>query len=106
MSDPDRASTFFEQAFGWSATPRSWSGGVHLPLQGAAGEVGCALTETGFAGPLPVVHVDRDEMHACLLRIVEAGGEVVEPQHAVDDLGSFARFRDSEGNLWGLWAPA
>ena len=45
-------------------------------------------------------------MSSCLQRVVEAGGEVVAPPHPVDDLGSFARFEDSEGNLWGLWAQA
>ncbi len=33
-----------------------------------------------------------------------AGGEIVEPPRQVGKMGFFARFRDPEGNLLGLWS--
>ena len=107
--DPVRAAKFFENVFGWSAHRSDWSGGSHVVLEEAAGDMGCGLAEASAGGldsPTPVVHLDRAEMQPCLERVVEAGGEVIQEPQPVDHLGSFARFRDSEGNTWGLWAAA
>jgi uncharacterized protein len=38
------------------------------------------------------------------LKKVEAGGgKVVTPRTPIQDMGAFAYFRDSEGNVIGLW---
>lgn len=109
VTDPHRAAEFFGTVFGWQPVFRNWSEGTHVVLEGAGGEIGCALAPTGGAGidaPTPVVHVRLSELDGFLMKVGRAGGEVVAQARRVDDLGSFARFRDTEGNLWGLWAAA
>jgi predicted enzyme related to lactoylglutathione lyase len=107
--DPERAAEFFRRVFSWESSFQAWSGGTHVLLDGAGGEIGCALTPVGTAGvetTTPVVHVANAELDEYLARVERAGGGVVELPRQVDDLGRFARFRDSEGNLWGLWSDA
>ena len=107
--DPDRAAKFFLSVFGWPARRRSWLGGVYFSLSDAGGVVGCGVVDAaavGLPAPTPVVHVGSADLDPCLERVTVAGGEVIGPARQIDEHGRFARFKDSEGNLWGLWAPA
>jgi predicted enzyme related to lactoylglutathione lyase len=38
-----------------------------------------------------------------LKKIGAGGGSVVQPRTEIPDMGAFAYFRDSEGNVVGLW---
>jgi predicted enzyme related to lactoylglutathione lyase len=66
----------------------------------------------GVDQPLLVIHVlpegteGAEPLAAWLARIVEAGGEVEQPASRIGDMGFFARFRDPEGNRFGLWQAA
>lgn len=47
-----------------------------------------------------------DDLQLVLDRVVEAGGEIVEPKQTVDATsGYWARFRDTEGNVIGVLSP-
>lgn len=51
------------------------------------------------------VYLSVDDVTATLARVEEAGGTVVLPRTVLPEgRGSFAQFRDSEGNRVGLWA--
>ena len=107
--DAARAEEFFRRVFGWSGRRSEWTEGVHVVLENAVGSIGCAMVErsaVGLRGPTPVVHLAEADLEACLESISMAGGVVIETARSVDGLGRFARFRDTEGNLWGLWADA
>ena len=108
-AEPERAAKFFLNVFGWRARRHSWSGGVYLSLPEAGGEVGCGVVggaAAGLTAPTPVVHVDDTDLDRYLERVDGAGGEVIEAARQIDGHGRYARLKDSEGNLWGLWAPA
>jgi hypothetical protein len=115
--DPAAAVTFYQRVFGWQARA-STAGGpgappyVTLTPAAAAGEEAAAdtpavgLTTAGVLGsdrPLAVFHVDGAPLDAVLTRVEAAGGSVDLPPTAVGDAGYFARFRDPEGQLFGLW---
>jgi predicted enzyme related to lactoylglutathione lyase len=53
--------------------------------------------------PLLVIHVTGAPLWDCLDLVVAEGGEVDLPVTEVGPSGRFARFRDPEGNLLGLW---
>ena len=47
-----------------------------------------------------------DDLQVVLDRVVDAGGDIVEPKQSVDATsGYWGRFRDTEGNLIGLLSP-
>ena len=56
--------------------------------------------------PNPVITVDVDDIDAALGRITELGGAVVQAKTAIPGMGYFGYFRDTEGNILGLWTTA
>jgi uncharacterized protein len=111
--DPSRATRFYEQAFGWKVTPLSRThsyGRLDTTLQGeaarATGSTIGGLLERGawqIEHPLVMLHVEDASLDECLRRIVAAGGSAELSPRLVGDLGEYAQFRDTEGNLFGLW---
>lgn len=109
--DQDRARNFYSSAFGWKLNPMpemdyttvvttstdeqgmpSEPGAINGGLFGRYGE----LTN-------PVITVDVDDIDATLEKIGTLGGTTVTPKQEIPDMGFYAYFRDSEGNLMGLW---
>jgi len=114
FDDSPRAHSFYEKAFGWSLN--------HLPdmdytmvSTGPSGEQG--PTEPGFinggmfkreynATPGAVVVIDVDDLDAALAKVEELGGQTVVGRTPVGEMGWSAYFKDTEGNLMGLWQSA
>jgi uncharacterized protein len=108
--DLDRAVKFFKEVFAWRidlvpyVTP-------YYKVRGAAGEApgregmdgGLLPAGGGMDHPLLVIHLSGAELEDCLEKIVQSGGTVDLAPETVGTQGRFARFRDTEGNLWGLW---
>jgi uncharacterized protein len=53
--------------------------------------------------PAPVITIDVDGIDDALSRIEAAGGSTVTPRTPIPGMGAFAYFKDSEGNVLGLW---
>ena len=82
-SNPERAAHFYRQVFGWRVEPLAWER-PYYKIRGSA--VPSELGREGIDGG-----------------IAEAGGSIDLPATRVGTMGWWARFRDSEGNLLGLW---
>ncbi|HEX7100399.1 MAG TPA: VOC family protein [Acidimicrobiia bacterium] len=109
--DKGRAENFYSQAFGWDLTSLPEMG-YTLVTTGPSGDQG--PTEAGYIGggmmsrddspsPGPILVVDVEDIDQALERIGELGGETVMGRTEVGDMGFSAYFRDTEGNLMGLW---
>jgi predicted enzyme related to lactoylglutathione lyase len=109
--DLERAARFYREVFGWRIEPLPWGGHPYYTVRGSAGEPpGCAGIDGGLLPveatspyPLLVIHISDSELEDCLERVVAAGGQVDLPAAPVGAMGRFARFRDPEGNVLGLW---
>lgn len=116
--DLERAARFYREVFGWTVEPVPWQGGPYYKVRGSAAlPSGSAPGKTGIDGglmpreegvdqPLLVIHVPpeaTETLEAWLARILDAGGEVDQPPSRIGEMGFFARFRDPEGNRFGLW---
>ena len=53
-----------------------------------------------------MVTIDVDDIDEALQKIESLGGKMVAPRSPVGTMGFAAYFRDSEGNLMGLWETA
>jgi predicted enzyme related to lactoylglutathione lyase len=114
--DLERAARFYREVFGWRVEPLPWGGHPYFMIRGAGGEPsalgkegidgGLLPVEAGADHPLLVIHLSGASLDECLERIAAAGGRIDQPAAPVGSLGSFARFRDPEGNLLGLWQGA
>ncbi|MEA5453568.1 VOC family protein [Sinomonas sp. JGH33] len=110
--DASRASTFYSEAFGWNIMPVP---GMDYTMVGTtpSGETGAPLEPGAINGGMytrneqfpqsPVVTVDVDDIDAALAKIESLGGSTVAPKIPVGEMGFAAYFKDTEGNVLGLW---
>jgi uncharacterized protein len=110
----ERATSFYRDVFGWQiqSIPEM---DYHMVATGPAGEDGMP-SEPGFIGGgmfarqsnigTPVITIDVDDIDAALADVEAHGGSTVEKKMPVGDMGFAAYFKDSEGNLLGLWQSA
>lgn len=115
--DPERAARFYREVFGWSVEPLPWEH-PYFKVRGSAlsseggregidgGIVGGLGEAHGLAHPLLMIHIEGEELEVVLGRIATAGGRTDLPATPVGSMGAWARFRDPEGNLLGLWSAA
>ena len=112
--DVERASSFYRDAFGWNITAMpemqyTILGTTPTNDQGMPNDPG-AINGGLFAReddiPTPVITIDVDDIEAALTKVESLGGKTVRPGFAVGEMGFAAYFRDSEGNLMGLWQNA
>lgn len=113
FDDGERAKAFYGKAFGWNIMPVP-DMDYTMVMSGPTGEQG--PTESGFINggmmqreepyTAPNIVVDVDNLETALKAINDAGGTTVSEREAVGDMGFAAYFRDSEGNLLGLWESA
>ena len=114
FEDGERARSFYGDVFGWEL--------MHLPemsytmVTTGPTDPGAGPTETGFinGGMLerdadftgPNLVLETNQIEESLAAITAAGGTVVRERMPVGDMGFAAYFRDTEGNLVGLWESA
>jgi predicted enzyme related to lactoylglutathione lyase len=110
--DQERARKFYQEAFGWKINPLpelNYNTVTTTPTDEATGrpnEPGAINGGLmGRAGELttPVITVDVPDIDAALKTVEQLGGSVVAPKDTVPDQGFFAYFKDTEGNVMGLW---
>ena len=110
--DQERARNFYQEAFGWKINPLpelNYNTVTTTPTDEATGrpnEPGAINGGLmGREGQLttPVITVDVPDIDAALKTVEQLGGSVVMPKDTVPDMGFFAYFKDTEGNVMGLW---
>jgi predicted enzyme related to lactoylglutathione lyase len=108
--DQDRAQAFYADVFGWTMTRlpemRYMLASTGPSQDGPPSEPGFingGLLERGLPVVGPVVTVEVEDIDAVLAQVEQRGGVTVAGKQPVDDMGYSAYFRDSEGNLMGLW---
>ena len=114
FDDGDRAGTFYEAAFGWTIMPMPDMGYTIVTTGPSDPETG--PTEPGFinggmfqredGSRAQNIVIDVPDIEAALKAVGEAGGSTVTERMAVGEMGFAAYFRDSEGNVVGLWQTA
>lgn len=112
--DVKRAQDFYREAFGWQIQPMPDMGYTMVSTvptddQGRPTEPGGingGMMKRESPVSAPVITVDVDDMDAALAKVESLGGTTVIGKQAVADMGFSAYFKDSEGNLMGLWQTA
>ena len=108
FDDAARANKFYADIFGWESS--KFDGPEEYYLQQTGGDdepygIGGALIERAAAlnhgGTLIVLGVD--DLDAYIAKVSAAGSEIVTPRTAIPGFGYFANFRDTEGNVVGMF---
>ena len=97
---PERAVNFYRDVFGWES--RKWDGPLEtwLLLTGGDDEPGingALVHREASATGRPANLIDVASLDAALLRISQAGGEVLRSRTPISGLGFVAYCRDTEG---------
>jgi hypothetical protein len=112
--DIKRASSFYKKAFGWSAEEMQgmeyWMlGTTEVNEQGMAKNPGAINGGMGKReAPLKgiVVTINVKDIDKSLDKIEKLGGKTVQKKQPVGSMGFTAYFKDSEGNIVGLYQNA
>ncbi|HXV94061.1 MAG TPA: VOC family protein [Pseudonocardia sp.] len=106
IDDPERAGTFYREAFGFHV--EKWGPAAYWTLStgeepGPGAEGAMAPRDEVREGVL--VYFGVDDIDAAMARVKDAGGTLVGDKAPIPAIGWSARVRDSEGNLVGLFQP-
>ena len=115
FSDGKRARNFYQQAFGWQLnempemkyTTVSTGPAAETGMPAEPGYIGGGMFEREPASPQgPVITIDVQSIDDALATIRSLGGEAVGEKTPVGEMGFAAYFKDTEGNVLGLWESA
>ncbi len=68
-----------------------------------AGAINGGMMPRTAETPGPVITIDVDSIDDALKQVEAGGGEAVRPRTEIPGMGAFAYFKDTEGNVVGLW---
>ncbi|HEX9369497.1 MAG TPA: VOC family protein [Roseiflexaceae bacterium] len=102
--DPERASKFYSDVFGWKI--RKWDGpeDYWLATTGEPGQLGIdgGIMRRNADMPAVVNTIDVASVDDSVARIEAGGGKVVAPKMAIPGIGYLAYCLDTEGNMFGV----
>jgi len=110
--DEARARAFYSSIFGWQLQPmdemqytlvRTTPVDEQTQLPTEPGAINGGLMKRSAETPAPVITVDVDSIDDSLKQIESSGGSTVTPRTEIPGMGAFAYFKDTEGNVVGLW---
>ena len=115
VDDPARAKEFYRSAFEWQLDDQDMGGGQiyttvittptdeqsRLPTE--PGAINGGLMQRTPDTPTPVITIGVDGIDDALKKVEAGGGSIVQPRTEIPGVGAFAYFKDSEGNVVGLW---
>lgn len=101
--DLARAQSFYAEVFGWKM--EDWGGG-NIMVEAADGGIGGDIHQRGSVVPHPSFVVTVDRIEDAVAAITAKGGQMVSSIQTMEGMGRYAYFKDSEGNLLGLWDDA
>ena len=109
-----RAKKFYNTVFGWKIDgypemQYTILRTTETDAKGMPKEVGAingGMLERQDPVRAPIVTISVDNMEQATAKIETNGGKIIRPKIAVGDMGFAAYFRDTEGNVIGLWQNA
>jgi predicted enzyme related to lactoylglutathione lyase len=113
VDDLDRAKAFYGNVFGWGLQTMEQMDDYTIAMTTTVDQQTQAPTEPGAINgglmrrkadtPAPVITVQVDSIDTTLKQIESDGGSTVQARTEIPGMGAFAYFKDSEGNVVGLW---
>ena len=101
--DPERATKFYQDVFGWKID--KWDGPEDYWLV-TTGEPGTVGIDGGIMrrrhGEAVINTVDVESLDDAVAKVTSSGGSVVAPKMAVPGIGYMAYCQDTEGNTFGM----
>jgi predicted enzyme related to lactoylglutathione lyase len=117
IDDLDRAKAFYAATFGWDLKTSSMSGMDYTSaittdadeqtgMPKEPGAINGGMTQRSDETPAPIITIGVAAIDDALKLVEASGGNTVTPRTPIPGMGAFAYFKDSEGNILGLWESA
>jgi uncharacterized protein len=114
FDDRDRAKRFYSDVFGWELNTMPMEGGEYTTATTTPidmntmtptepGAINGGLMDRSSQTPNPVITIGVGSIDDSLGKVEASGGKTLVPRTPIPDMGAFAYFADSEGNVMGLW---
>jgi predicted enzyme related to lactoylglutathione lyase len=114
FDDQERAKEFYGSVFDWDLNDNDMGNGVvyttatTVPIDDKMmptepGAINGGFTSRGSETPVPVITIGVDSIDDTLKKVEAGGGSTITPRTPIPNMGAFAYFKDSEGNVMGLW---
>jgi uncharacterized protein len=112
VDDVERARGFYGAVFEWGIVPADemqYTLVMTTPVDDQTqrpmepGAINGGLMHRSSDAPAPVITIQVDAIDESLKKVEAEGGSVVTPRTSMGDVGFFAYFKDSEGNVMGLF---
>ena len=113
--DLARAKEFYGSIFGWQVQTMEqmdYTIAMTTPVDEQTqmptepGGINGGMMKRSADTPSPVLTVGVDSIDDSMKQVEAAGGAVVQPRTEIPGMGAFAYFKDTEGNVLGLWENA
>ena len=112
FDDQARAQKFYQDVFSWQinkfgemdywmAMTCECDQNSMMPKE--PGAINGGLLKRDPTGEHPVIVIDVQNLDEHLTKIESAGGKVVTKKMQVGDFGLYAKVKDTEGNVIGIW---
>jgi uncharacterized protein len=111
--DMKKAAEWYKKVFGWNTeeipgmpyimTRTCECDEENMPKEMGKINGGFYERDDGGASKNPVIVVKTSNIDESMEKIKSEGGEIVVEKKQVGDMGLYAQFKDSEGNIMGLW---
>ena len=111
----ERAKSFYSKAFDWQISQYP---GMEYHMVGTTpvdqktqmptepGAINGGMTKRQDPVKNTVITIDVNDIESSLKSIEKLGGKIVQKKQPVADMGFTAYFKDTEGNVVGLWQSA
>ena len=112
VDDVDRARGFYGAVFEWGLQPMEeydYTLALTTPIDEKTqvptepGAINGGLQPRNAETPTPRIVIQVDSIDESLKKVEAEGGNIVSPRAEMPGMGAYAYFKDTEGNLLGLW---
>ena len=112
VDDADRARGFYSSVFEWGLQPMEeydYTLAITTPVDEKTqmptepGAINGGLTPRTAEIPAPRIVINVDSIDESLKKIEAEGGTTLAPRAEMPGMGAYAHFKDTEGNVIGLW---
>jgi predicted enzyme related to lactoylglutathione lyase len=114
VDDEARAKEFYGSIFEWDLESADMGGGVTYTtamtvpvdenmLAKEPGAINGGIMQRTSDTPTPVITIQVVSIDEALKKIEAGGGSTIQPRTEIPNMGAFGYFKDSEGNVMGLW---
>jgi predicted enzyme related to lactoylglutathione lyase len=112
--DLERAKKFYGSIFGWQLQDVDMGEGTTyttlstVPVDDKMmptepGAINGGMMQRSAEISSPVITIGVESVERSLKEIEAAGGSIITPRTEIPNMGAFGYFKDTEGNVLGLW---